>query len=96
MKVVILRNARSNLIEAAAFYEENYVGLGEKFITSIENDIALLKRIGPVHRKIDGYYRMVASKFPFSIFYKVENSQIRIHRILDNRRDPQVISEMLN
>ena len=43
-----------------------------------------------------GKHRKVASHFPYSIFYLVEGNEIRIHAIIDNRRDPEWISGRLN
>jgi hypothetical protein len=39
---------------------------------------------------------MVASQFPYSIFYLVEDDEIRVYAVIDTRRDPAWISERLD
>ena len=95
MKIVVLRPARYDLIEGYWFYEEQKAELFNYFIRSISADIESLSAYAGVHAKCFGKHRMVASKFPYSIFYLIEGSEIRIYAVLDNRRDPEWISERL-
>ncbi len=43
-----------------------------------------------------GYYRANAKRFPYSIFYEIENNKIYIMAILDARRDPKWIKKRLD
>jgi hypothetical protein len=42
-----------------------------------------------------GYFRKYASRFPHAIFYKVELDEVRIHAVIDTRRDPAWIEGQL-
>lgn len=96
MKIVILPPARKDLIDGFWFYEDQEIGLGNYFIDFIFADIESLLIYAGVHSIHFGKHRMVASRFPFSIFYLAEDEEIRVYAVLDNRRDPDWISDRLN
>ena len=61
------------------------------------SDIRSLKLYAGVHAVYFGkYHRLVSRTFPYSIFYRVEEAEIRVYAVLDNRRDPGLIQEQLN
>jgi toxin ParE1/3/4 len=97
MKIRVLRLAHDSILDGADFYEDQLPGLGARFIESILSDIRSLQISGGGHIVVHGdFHRKVCSKFPYSIYYKVENSEINVYRIFDNRRDPEWISKRLN
>lgn len=96
MKIRILPPARFDLIDAYWFYEEREAELGDYFIESILMDIDSLALYAGIHAMHFGKHRMIAKKFPHSIFYLFDSKEIQIHAVLDNRRDPEWISERLN
>ena len=97
MKVRILRLAHVSIMDGYEFYENRSLGLGGHFFKSIMEDIHALKISGGAHPLVpEGYHRKICKRFPYSIFYKVEGSDIKIYRVLDNRRDPEWISDKLN
>ncbi len=97
MRVRILRSAHVSIMEGFDFYENQESGLGARFVSSIMSDIRSLRISGGGHQVVSGSYRRkVCKKFPFSIYYKLEHSEINVYRVLDNRRDPAWISEQLN
>ena len=42
------------------------------------------------------YFQMLSDRFPFTIYYRVEDADVFIEAIVDQRRDPQWISDRLN
>ena len=96
MKIRILPPARFDLIDGYWFYEEREIGLGDYFIESILADIDSLVIYAGIHLIHLGKHRMIASKFPYSIFYLIDSNKVGIHAVLDNRRDPEWISDRLN
>lgn len=97
MKVRILRLAHISIMEGYEFYEDRSPGLGNHFFDSIMKEIHSLRISGGTHQAVpEGYLRKVCRSFPYSIFYRIENSEINVYRVLDNRRDPQWISGRLN
>lgn len=46
--------------------------------------------------KYFGFYRMLSKRFPYAIYYKIENeSEVIVYRVLDLRRDPKRIKSSL-
>ena len=90
MKINILRSARRTIDAGYWFYENQEQGLGGYFVDSTMADIRSLSVYAGIHEAFayGGYHRMVCSTFPFSVFYKVEGSEVRVYAVLDNRQDP--------
>ena len=96
MNIRILSPARYDLIDGYWFYEERETGLGSYFIESIYADIDSLSRNAGIHLVLFGKHRMIASRFPYSVYYSVNESEVQIHAVLDDRRNPGWVSERLN
>ncbi len=96
MRIEILEEAERDLIEGFHFYENQEAGLGLYFRTNLYADIESLKHRAGIHNKpYKPYHRLLSKKFPFAIFYKVENEMVFIHAVLDCRKDPAWIRERL-
>ena len=66
-------------------------GVGTYFFDSVFSDVDSLVLYGGKHTVRFGFYRMVASRFPYLVFYKVEDDVVVVFRILPGRRDPNWI-----
>ena len=96
MNIRVLRTARRTIADGIRFYERQQTGLGAYFLNSIMSDLRSLNIYAGVHQKYnDSYYRMVCSKFPYSIYYRKEGSNVDIYAVLDDRRDPKWTEELL-
>ena len=92
----ILQSAADDLIQGYTFYENQKVGLGEYFLDSLFADIdslALYAGSHPIH--FDSFYRMLARRFPFAVYYKITASDIIVYAVLDCRRNPAWIRKRL-
>ena len=88
MNLLVLPEAQDDLIDAYWFYEEQSDGVGKFFVESIIADMERLTFLAGIHSLHFGKHRMIASRFPYSIYYMVEEQTVRISAILDDRRDP--------
>ena len=89
MRVEILDQAEEDLIEGFQFYEGQQAGLGSYFLVNLYADIESLRLYGGVHQKAyKHYHRLLSRRFPFGVFYTVQESTAFIHAVLDCRRDP--------
>jgi plasmid stabilization system protein ParE len=88
MRIEILDEAEKDLIDGFAFYDRQSIGLGNYFLDSIFSDIESLHLYAGVHPLNFGYHRLLAKRFPFAIYYRIQNEVIRVYAILDCRRDP--------
>ncbi|MGZ8842127.1 MAG: type II toxin-antitoxin system RelE/ParE family toxin [Pyrinomonadaceae bacterium] len=96
MRIEILEEAELDLIEGFHFYENQEAGLGLYFRTNLYTDIESLKNYAGIHSQpYKPYHRLLSRKFPFAIFYTVENDTVFIHAVLDCRKDPAWIRERL-
>jgi plasmid stabilization system protein ParE len=89
VKIRILDAAAQDLIDGFRFYEIQEVGLGQYFLDSLFADIDSLLLNAGIHPLCFGtYHRLLAKRFPFAIYYKVEGEQVSVYAILDCRRNP--------
>ncbi len=83
------QDAETDVADAAAWYENQSAGLGAEFLDEILaacNIIAENPQIYPVlHRSTR---RAVIHKFPFGIYYRVENDLVTIVAVMHASRDP--------
>lgn len=96
MTVQILPEAEQDLMDGFSFYEMQKSGLGRYFIDSLFSDIDSLEYFGGIHTRIDGYHRLLSKRFPFAVYYRVQNEMVQVYAILDCRRNPAWIHERLN
>ncbi len=82
--------ARDDLRDAMAFYENQTLNLGIYFKDSIISDLEGLLFYAGIHEKHFGCYRMLAKRFPLSIYYQIIDDKVIIHAIMDDRRNPKL------
>jgi plasmid stabilization system protein ParE len=95
MTLKVLRSARDDLRSGIQFYNRHQKGLGSYFYDTLISDIESLQVYAGIHPQVQKFYRVLSKRFPYSIYYKIENSTIKIYAILDDRRDPKVIQERI-
>lgn len=88
MKIEILDEAQEDLIQGFRFYERLDQGVGSYFLDCLFSDIDSLLKFSGIHPVIFGYHRSLSQKFPFAIYYDVSGDLIRVHAVLDCRRNP--------
>ena len=96
MKIKILSSASQDLIDGYWFYEKQAEGLGTYFLDSLFSDIDSLiinAGIHPLH--FGKYHRMLSKRFPFAVYYRVENKTALVYGVLDCRRSPAWIKKKL-
>lgn len=96
MIIKLLDSAEDDLVEGYHFYERKAEGLGNYFLDSLYSDIASLHIYEGIHSQHLGYYRLLANRFPFAIYYKLEEKEIRVYAVLDCRRNPAWIRKKLS
>ncbi len=95
MRIEILDEAEKDLIDGFSFYERQSKGLGDYFLDSVFSDIESLHLYGGIHALHFGYHRLLAKRFPFAVYYRIQNEVVRVYAILDCRRDPAWIRDRL-
>ena len=96
MKIEILDLAERDLIDGFWFYEHQSKGLGNYFLDSIFSDIEYLHLYAGIHTLHFGYHRLLAKRFPFAVYYRLQNDIVKIYAVLDCRRNPSWIRDKLS
>ena len=96
MRIELLDEAQDDLIQGFHFYESREAGLGTYFLDCLFSDIDSLLVYAGIHQVIYGHRRCLSKRFPFAIYYSVEgNTVVRVHAVLDCRRNPLWIRKRL-
>ncbi len=94
-EVFLLKEAAVDLDEGRFFYDLQEKGVGDYFFDCLISDLESLRFYSGIHRKKFGFYRMFAKRFPFAIYYEIENDIVEVVAILDMRRNPSLIRSKL-
>ena len=94
-RVVVSVTAKSDIEQGWLFYERRESGIGDYFESTIWTDIESLGHLHGIHGMHFGYYRMVATTFPFGIYYRESPEAIEVVAILDLRRNPSWLRQQL-
>ena len=95
MKVRILPSAIADLERGRDFYEEQGQGLGDYFADSLFSDIDSLGLYGGIHSIHWGYHRLLSKRFPYAVYYRVNETVVEVWRVLDCRQEPRKIRRAL-
>jgi hypothetical protein len=93
--VVVLIEAAEDIESARAFYDAQDPGVGDYFADCLLADIESLALYHGIHLRQHGFFRMLAHRFPFGIYYRDVGNKTEVFAILDLRRDPNWIREEL-
>jgi len=89
MRILLLPEAERDLEIGADFYESQKAGLGVYFNDCLASDIESLNLYAGIDEKYRGFYRSLSKRFPFSIYYKLNEDVVEIFAVLDARQDPR-------
>lgn len=95
MRLRILPSALEDLDRGKAFYAEHGEELGEYFLDSLFADIDALVLYAGIHIQIWGFHRMLARRFPYAIYYKLDGDVCTVFRVLDCRSRPSRLRRAL-
>ncbi len=95
MTLVILPAAREDLADGFRFYERQAQGLGTYFLESLFSDIDSLRLYAGIQRKVFGYHRLLSKRFPYAVYYSLQETTVFVTAVLDCRRNPGWIRAQL-
>ena len=95
MDIRLLDGTKEDLRNGWFFYERQSPGLGDRFLDAIEAEVQTLALYAGIHLKVEGFYRMLIRRFPFALYYLIDDDTIAIYAILDCRRDPNGLHKRL-
>ena len=91
LPIALHQAASAEFIEASAWYEDKRLGLGIEFITEIDRCI-LRASDNPLQFAVvrEGIRRVVANRFPYSVYFRAEKHRIVVLAVFHGNRDPAV------
>lgn len=91
LNLIIKPLAESDATEAAKWYNNKSEGLGNAFLLALDAKIDAIRR-NPNHFPIvhKNIHRALTERFPFGIFFIVENGTIYVLAILHTSRNPKI------
>ena len=97
-KAIILPSAKSDIEEAAVWYQKAKDGLGKKFTNEIRNKVGIICRNPLIF--VIGYKTVrtaTLTNFPFLIHYQIDThlKTILIIAVLHTSRNPEMWSERI-
>ena len=93
--IVTLKEVANDLNDGKVFYDQIEAGVGDYFWDSLVADIESLIIYAGIHNKRYGLHRMLAKRFPYAIYYEIENEITYVVPVLPMRRDPAWIERKL-
>lgn len=96
MIIDILDDAKEDIVNGGQFYRrQGGEFLKNYFLDAIFSSIDSLVWRATTNPIRYGCYRLLVDKFPYSVYYRIEDDVVKVWRVLDNRRDPDWIERQL-
>jgi plasmid stabilization system protein ParE len=95
VKIKILPSALADLDRGRTFYARQSKSVGDYFLDSLFSDIDSLELYAGVHIKVFDFHRLLAKRFPYAVYYKVDGDICIIFRVLDCRQEPEKTTDAL-
>ena len=90
MRLCYTERSKSDVTSAFEWYEKQRRGLGFEFLDCIEIALRGIQTFPEICELCYlNFRRCVIRRFPFSIFYTIEDNKVIIHSVFDNRQDPK-------
>lgn len=94
-RIQILSDAEKDLVEGREFYDKQGENIGDYFWDSLLSDIESLVFFAGIHRKVFGHHRMLSKRFPYAIYYDVNEDVASVVAVLPMRRNSVWIKEKM-
>lgn len=86
----IKEEASLDIKQAYDYYEENKLGLGERFLDTLENYLQRVKQY-PEHYQIkrSPYREAFIKDFPYVIIYEIEEKKVIVYAVFCTHKNPK-------
>lgn len=94
--LVFRPEVEEDAISGYLWYEKKAVGLGEEFLSQFFEYTSDMLRKPLVYRKTYGEFRRrLLKKFPYAIYFQIEDHKVIVFGLFHCARDPKKIEESL-
>jgi plasmid stabilization system protein ParE len=95
VKIKILPAALADLDRGRIFYARQGTSVGDYCLDSLFSDIDSLELYAGIHLKVFDFHRLLAKRFPYAVYYKVDGDVCIVFRVLDCRQEPDKTADAL-
>jgi plasmid stabilization system protein ParE len=91
LPIAFHRAASAEFIEASAWYETKRLGLALEFMAEIDRCVSLVSE-HPLQFAVvrEDIRRIVANRFPYSVYFRAEENRIVVLAVFHGSRDPAI------
>jgi len=89
MRLFYTDRAMTDIEIAFSWYEKQRQGLGYEFLDCIEQAVKNIIALPEMYQESYANFRScVIRRFPFILFYTIEEEGLIVHSVFNNRQDP--------
>ena len=90
MKLKLLTAAKTDVAGAIAYYNSEEPGLGSEFASEVRKTIERTLQFPKAWASVSKHvHRCQVNRFPYGVFYSLEQDVVVVIAILHNRREPR-------
>lgn len=94
LPVTFHRAASAEFIEASAWYESKRLGLALEFTVEIDRCVSLATEHPLQYAVVRAdIRRVVANRFPYSVYFRAEKYRIIVLAVFHSSRDPAILED---
>ena len=91
LPITFHRAASAEFVEASVWYESKRLGLALEFMAEIDRCVSLASESPLQFAVVRGdIRRVVAYRFPYSVYFRVEESRLVVLAVFHGSRDPAI------
>lgn len=93
-EIIVKPSAEADIADAIAWYNSKREGLGTEFLVALDAKIHEIRK-NPNHFQLiyQNIRRALTSRFPFGVFFVIENQKIIVLAVQHTSRNPEVWSK---
>jgi len=95
--LVYIPDVAIDIKDAFNWYQKVSTGLGHEFLRMFFANTSDLQWNPEINRKMfEDFRRRLMNRFPYVVYYRIENSQIIIYGVFHCARNPQLIKKSIS
>ncbi len=92
LPITFHRAASAEFIEASVWYESKRLGLALEFMAEIDRCVSLVAEHSLQFAVVrEDIRRVVANRFPYSVYFRAEKHRIVVLAVFHGSRDPSIL-----
>lgn len=89
--VLLKPGAEADTEQAYSWYEEQRLGLGEEFLSELENIYSKLENLPMAYGKLSRIYRRDSlNSFPYIVIFEIRKQDVIIYAVFHTSRKPRL------